>query len=166
MPLSILYLASGILFSPVLAVLVSTAGLAVAITIPYWLGRFSGKHIADEIFEKYPKAGQIAAFQTENTFFACFITRIVGFLPGDIVSLYFGACKTPYSIYLLAGVLGSLLSIVTTTLLGGKLNDPFSTEVLVVLLCRILVSLGSVVVNRILSKRKHMISDHDEAIAG
>lgn len=108
MPLSILYLASGILFSPTLAVLVSTAGLAVAITIPYWLGRFSGKHIADEIFEKYPKAGQIAAFQTENTFFACFITRIVGFLPGDIVSLYFGACKTPYSIYLLAGVLGSL----------------------------------------------------------
>ena len=76
-PLSILYLASGILFSPVLAVLVSTAGLAVAITVPYWLRRYV-----------------------------------------------------------------------------GKLNDPFSTEFLVILLCRILVSLGSIVVNRILSKKK------------
>ncbi len=34
-PLSILYLASGILFQPWVAVLISTAGLAITITIPY-----------------------------------------------------------------------------------------------------------------------------------
>ena len=33
-PLSILYLASGILFHPVIAVLISTAGLAITSTIP------------------------------------------------------------------------------------------------------------------------------------
>ena len=44
-PLSILYLASGILFQPVIAVLISTAGLAITITIPYWIGRYSGKQI-------------------------------------------------------------------------------------------------------------------------
>ena len=35
LPLSILYLASGILFSPVAAVFISTVGLSVSITIPY-----------------------------------------------------------------------------------------------------------------------------------
>lgn len=155
LPLSILYLTSGILFSPVAAVLVSTCGLAVSITIPYWFGRCSGNEITRDICRKYPKAGQLSQYQEENTFFACFITRIVGFLPGDIVSLYFGACGTNYFIYLAAGVSGSLLSIVTTTLLGEKLNNPFSVEFVMVLICRILVSVGSIGLNHYYKTKKN-----------
>ena len=153
-PLSILYLASGILFQPVIAVLISTAGLAITITIPYWIGRCSGKQIVQEICQKYPKAGMVAKYQETNTFFACFITRIVGFLPGDIVSIYFGACGTAYGIYLAAGITGSLLSIITTTLLVEKISDPFSVEFMIVLLCRILVSGGAIAINYWLNKKK------------
>lgn len=153
-PLSVLYLASGIMFSPIPAVLVSSIGLAAAISIPYWIGRYSGDGVVKEISEKYPKVGQVEEYQRQNSFFACFITRIVGILPGDIVSIYFGACETPYPVYLAAGLCGSMLSIVTTTLLGEKLNNPFSAEFLVVLLCRILVSVGSVAVNYKLNMRK------------
>ena len=153
-PLSILYLASGIIFQPVIAVLISTVGLAITITIPYWIGKYSGKQIVQEICQKYPKAGMIAQYQRTNTFFACFITRIVGFLPGDIVSIYFGACDTAYLIYLAAGVSGSLLSIITTTWLGEKISDPFSVEFMIVLLCRILVSVGAVVINYQLNQKK------------
>ena len=153
-PLSILYLASGIIFQPVIAVLISTVGLAITITIPYWIGKYSGKQIVQEICQKYPKAGMIAQYQRTNTFFACFITRIVGFLPGDIVSIYFGACDTVYLIYLAAGVSGSLLSIITTTLLGEKISTPFSVEFMIVLLCRILVSVGAVVINYQLNQKK------------
>ena len=78
----------------------------------------------------------------------------MGFLPGDIVSIYFGACDTAYLIYLAAGVLGSSLSIITTTLLGEKISDPFSVEFMVVLLCRILVSVGAVVINYRLNQKK------------
>ena len=153
-PLSILYLASGIIFQPVIAVLISTVGLAITITIPYWIGKYSGKQIVQEICQKYPKAGMVAKYQETNTFFACFITRIVGFLPGDIVSIYFGACDTAYLIYLAAGVSGSLLSIITTTLLGEKISTPFSVEFMIVLLCRILVSVGAVVINYQLNQKK------------
>ena len=153
-PLSLLYLASGILFTPIIAVLLSTAGLAVTITIPYWIGRYSGKQAVQEICRKYPKAGTLAKYQETNAFFACFITRIVGFLPGDIVSLYFGACDTKYGRYLVAGITGSLLSIITTTLLGEKISDPFSLEFMIVLLCRILVSAGAVAVKYRLSQKK------------
>ena len=146
-PLSILYFASGILFRPVAAALISTAGLAITITIPYWIGKYSGKQAVQEICQKYPKAEMVARYQETNTFFACFITRIVGFLPCDIVSIYFGACDTVYPIYLAAGVSGSLLSIITTTLLGEKISDPFSVEFIIVLLCRILVSAGAVAIN-------------------
>ena len=151
LPLSILYLASGILFSPVAAVFIRTVGLSVSITIPYCLGKCSGKQITEEIFQKYPKAKKLSEYQKQNTFFTCFITRIVGFLPGDIVSLYFGACDVNYLIYLVAGISGSLLSIVTTTLLGEKLNNPFSIEFVLVAFCRLLVSIVSIMLKILFS---------------
>ena len=125
-----------------------------ALTIPYLIGYFSGKKVVQRIQEKYPKTQKIMEYQRENTFFACFITRIVGVLPGDIVSLYFGACNTRYDIYLIAGIAGSLLSIVTTTILGEKISHPFSIGFFVVLLCRVLVSAGSIFINYTLNKRK------------
>ena len=45
LPLSALYLASGILFSPFMALFVSTCGLAITLTIPYLIGYFSGKKV-------------------------------------------------------------------------------------------------------------------------
>lgn len=153
-PLSILYLTSGILFRPWAAVLISTTGLAITITIPYWIGRYSGKQTVQEICRKYPKAEQIATYQETNAFFACFITRIVGFLPCDIMSLYFGACDTDYTVYLAAGVSGSLLSVITTTLLGAEISNPLSLPFITVLLCRIGVSAGAIVINRQLNQRR------------
>ncbi len=154
LPLSVLYLTCGMIFSPFCALIVSTTGLAVTITIPYIIGKYIGKDTVKSICEKYPKAAQVAVYQQKNNFFACFITRIVGFLPGDIVSLYFGACDAPYAEYLAAGIAGSMLSIVTTTLLGEKINNPFSVEFLIILLCRIAVSVGAIVVNYVMNHRK------------
>ena len=154
LPLSVLYFACGMMFSPFSALLVSTAGLAVTITIPYLIGQYAGKQTVKCICEKYPKAAQVAVYQQKNNFFACFITRIVGFLPGDIVSLYFGACDAPYAEYLAAGIAGSMFSIVTTTLLGEKINNPFSVEFLIILLCRVAVSAVAVVINHVINYKK------------
>ena len=53
-PLSILYLSSGVLFTPFIAVMVSMVGLATTITIPYWIGRYSGEDIIQYIGTRYP----------------------------------------------------------------------------------------------------------------
>ena len=74
LPLSVLYFACGMMFSPFSALLVSTAGLAVTITIPYLIGKYAGKQTVKSICEKYPKAAQVAVYQHKNNFFACFIT--------------------------------------------------------------------------------------------
>lgn len=86
-------------------------------------------------------------------FFACFITRIIGFLPGDIVSIYFGACNTNFPVYLLGGISGCLLSIITTTILGEKLNNPFTKEFLIVLIIRIFVVIVAFVLNNKLKNK-------------
>ncbi len=147
-PIALLYLASGILFSPGVALLVSATGLMISHMVPYLIGRFSGADMLHMICSKYEKAKKLAEYQNKNQFFVCFITRIVGVLPQDIVSLYLGACKIPFGVYLPAGAAGALLSIVTTTLLGNKLDDPFSVEFIVVLICRILVSAFAILAKR------------------
>lgn len=81
----------------------------------------------------------------------------MGSCPGDIVSLYFGACDVNYLIYLVAGISGSLLSIVTTTLLGEKLNNPFSIEFVLVAFCRLLVSIGSIMLKILFTKKQKNI---------
>ena len=48
-----------------------------------------------------------------------------------------------------------MLSIATTTLLGEKISDPFSIEFIIVLLCRIIVSIGAVAINYKLNKKKN-----------
>ena len=51
LPLSVLYLTCGMMFSPFSALLVSTAGLAVTITIPYLIGKYAGKQTVKSICE-------------------------------------------------------------------------------------------------------------------
>jgi len=153
-PLSILYLASGIIFPATTAIFVSIIGLAITITIPYWIGKYSGNTIIQELCQKYPRVKQLSEYQEKNLFFACFITRIIGILPGDIVSMYFGACNVTYPIYLTAGIAGSMLNIIATTLLGEKINDPFSREFIMVLLFRIMISVSALVINYTLNHRK------------
>ena len=58
-PLSMLYFTNGILFQSLTAVLISTIGLAITITIPYLIGKCSGKEVIQKICKKYPKAEHI-----------------------------------------------------------------------------------------------------------
>ena len=153
-PLAILYLASGIIFPTWIAILINILGLAITFTIPYWIGRHFGDEAIEEIYTRFPKVKEVTKYQNSNAFFACFITRIVGFLPGDIVSIYFGACNTNFSVYLIGGISGCLLSIITTTIIGEKLNNPFTKEFLVVLLIRIIVIIGAILLNKKIKSTK------------
>lgn len=153
-PLDVLYVADGILFSPVSAVLVSIAGVFVAVTVPYIIGKVCGENIMNEIYEKYPKAKKIAVYQNENPFFASFITRVVGVLPLDIVSAYFGAHRLNYGIFAFGSVSGLLLNLVITTLLGNRLSNPSSAEFMMVIALKIVVSTGSIYLKHLYDKKK------------
>ena len=78
-PLSILYLRSGILFTPFIAVMVSMVGLTTTITIPYWIGRYSGEDIIQYIGTRYPKVQQLTGYQNENAFLYALLPELLDF---------------------------------------------------------------------------------------
>lgn len=77
-PLPSHYLASGMLYSPLKALAISYMGLTITLSIPYFLGRWTGGEGIDYILHRYPKMEKVIAMQKKNEFFSNFIVRIIG----------------------------------------------------------------------------------------
>ncbi|MGM9614768.1 MAG: TVP38/TMEM64 family protein [Oscillospiraceae bacterium] len=125
-PIIVLEIAVGHLFPAGIAWLVNLAGVVISLTIPYWIGRLAGISAIKKMTERYPKFEEIITRQQSNSFFLSFFLRLVGGLPGDVVTMYLGATKIPYYQNLIGGVLGVLPRMTLATVLGSSIQDPGS----------------------------------------
>ena len=125
-PIAVLQIATGHLFQTPVALLINFLGRAVTLSIPYWVGRFSGSSLINNLQEKYPKIKELCDKQGRNPIFISFLLRTFCFLPGDAVSLYLGATRIPYPYYITGGVLGTTLGVVLATILGSSITEPDS----------------------------------------
>lgn len=125
-PIAALQIAVGHLFRVPVALLVNFLGRAISLSILYWIGRFSGAELLERLQIKYPKLNELCSRQGRNPIFISFLLRTLCFLPGDAVSLYLGALKIPFPCYLTGGVLGTILGVVLSTILGSSITEPDS----------------------------------------
>lgn len=125
-PIAVLQIATGHLFQTPVALFINFLGKAITLSIPYWVGRFSGSDMINSLQGKYPKIKKILDKQGQNPVFISFLLRTFCFLPGDAVSLYLGATRIPFPYYLAGGVLGSSLGVVLATILGSSITEPTS----------------------------------------
>ena len=147
----ILYTADGILFSLPSAILLNILGTAVMISLPYVIGRKSGKKAADSILIRFPKASWIRDFQKKNDFALVLIARLIGFLPCDMISLYCGACGIPYGKYLTAGMIGMLPLIIMLPILGNSASHIRSPQFIISAAVSLLCALGSFIAGAVIT---------------
>ena len=139
----IIYAICGRLFPLPLALAVSAVGTVVMVTIPFFLGRQLGANGAKKLAEKYPRLAKIHEFCMENDFFFMFFVRIIGVLPSDPVSLYFGAVGANYKRYLAATLLGMTPVIGAFTVMGNSADDVTSPA----FLASVFVAAGAAVIS-------------------
>ena len=125
-PIIVLQVAAGHLFAPAAALALNVLGLAVDLTVPFWIGRFSGSGLTARLLARYPRLDGLLESQEGHYLFLSFFLRVIYLLPGDIVSMYFGSVRGPYLTYLLGGLLGGLPSLLAATLLGASVSQPGS----------------------------------------
>lgn len=125
-PIIVLNVLGGFLFDPLPALLINSVGVAVELTIPYWIGRVSGAKFADRLCKRYPRVDALAGQTAGKPFFSSFFLRLISCLPGDAVSLYFGAIRMPFDSYLWSSFLGTIPGVIPATLLGMSIADPSS----------------------------------------
>lgn len=105
-PSTILTLAGGFVFGPVLGVLYTIIASNISSTIAYFVGRFFGKGLlqddgSDGWIQRYARR------MRENSFETVMIMRFI-FLPYDAVSYLAGFLKIHYWAFILATALGSI----------------------------------------------------------
>ena len=122
-PIIVLQVAAGHLFAPAAALAINILGLAIDLSIPYGIGRFSGSGLTARLLARYPKMDSLMKSQEGHYLFLSFFLRVIYLLPGDVVSMYFGSIKAPYSTTLLGGLLGGLPSLLAATLLGASVSQ-------------------------------------------
>lgn len=156
-PIVVLNVAGGFLFSPFIALTVNSLGIIVELAVPYYIGKLSDSNFSKRLSEKYPKIREILERQHGSPLFICFFLRVIACLPGDAVSMYLGAKKTPFKSYMLGSFLGTMPSAVTATLFGTGITEPLSPMFWISIALTVCISLVSIVFYRIRIKRKRNV---------
>lgn len=154
-PIDVLSVAGGVMFSWFWGSLINLLGVFVSITVSYFIGRFSGAQMSEQLIKKYPKLAKFREMRKNNDFFFSFIIRALGIFPCDIVGMYMGSVKIDYKTYITGGMLGFAPSIILVTLLGTHLEN-FNSPILYIVLGFNLVFSGvCLIIHRIMRKRKN-----------
>ena len=103
----VLYASSGIMFPLPFAILLNTAGVAIMVSTPFFIGRSLGPPIVSRLREKHAKLQILEHLHLNNDVVASFLVRMLG-LPLIPVSLYLGAKELHYGKYLFGSILGLL----------------------------------------------------------
>ena len=153
-PVYLLFAVSGQLFPLPVALAVNFVGVAVTMTVPYLLGRASELSFTDRLLEKYPKLREVRRMRESSGFFLSFLSRAIGFLPCDALSLYFGSTRLRYSVYITGALLGFLPDLICATILGQQIERFDSPGFWITLAINILACVSSVFLYRWYKHRK------------
>lgn len=158
----LLYTASGILLPFIPAIAVNLLGTAIMVSLPYCIGRYSGSDTAEKLLRKYPKLGSIKQLRARSDFAFAFLIRLNRILPADPLSLYMGAVRSRYLPYLTGSLLSMLPSVLSYQLAGTAISDRSSAAFLIALGAEGILTICSVVLLRIYSKKTPPVPRNDE----
>lgn len=122
----LLYALCGVLFTLPVAIAVNIVGSWLMITIPYYFGKKKGVKVFQRLVKRFPKLETLQRFPYKNGVWSCFLLRLIGKLPGDLVSVYLGASGIGYVAYLVGSMFGLLPSLIAFSVMGGNIQNPTS----------------------------------------
>lgn len=142
----LLYAVGGVLFPFPAALLVNLFGSAFMVSLPFLIGRKAGNGTLERLIERTPKLKILKEIPNQNEGFAAFFTRIIGILPSDPVSMYFGASGMRYIPFLIGSLVGLLPMVVSFTIMGMSVQDVASPAFII----SVCVELGFILLSAVL----------------
>ena len=105
------------------ALIVNIIGMVLSLSIPFFLGKFTGAGMIDTLKSKFKPVKKIDDFMGTNEVIMTAIVKFSGVMPGDISSLLFGAMGISYKSYMVGAFLGNIPLILVYTLFGTLLKS-------------------------------------------
>ncbi|MGH7859252.1 MAG: VTT domain-containing protein, partial [Candidatus Binatia bacterium] len=120
-PVTVLILATVLLFGPVLGFLYSMLGSVLSAAVTYWLGRLLGGCMVNSLGGS--RLSRVAGRLARGGFAPVAAVRAVPVAPFTLVNLVAGAAHIPFRSYLLGTVVGMAPGMVALTLFGVQLSE-------------------------------------------
>ena len=153
-PASLVYVSVGMAFSTPLAVLLNSLGIAVEVTVSYFLGRFLGGEKVDKMLRDKKGYAQLEKLRHKRRFAFVFLLRFSSF-PIDFGSLFFGASGFAFPSYFLMSLLGILPRVIVLTVLGYGIYELIPMQyIITAVLCALPVAAVVLVILAVRKKKK------------
>jgi len=144
-PASLLTVAAGFVFGPVLGLFFTVLGSNISASVAYLAGRYFGRGFQDSNRTSNTLQGYAERLQ-KNSFESVLILRLI-FVPFDAVNYAAGLLHVRYRPFVLATVLGSLPGTTSFVLFGASIQGSFTNGTpdlnLWILLASALIAAGS-----------------------
>ena len=135
LPQPLVYLITGLLFSPLVAFLVTVGGLSLEFTLDYFLGRRFGSRLLlpllDRLRGRSRTLDRVLQSDTLNNFGTIALLRLMPGLATDPVSFIAGANKVRFRPFFIASMVGGAPQAIAVTLMGSAVQDPLSPQFLI-----------------------------------
>lgn len=105
------------------ALIVNIISVFLSLSIPYFLGRFTGAGMVDTLKGKFKAIKKIDEFAGANETEMTFAIKLSGIMPGDLSSLLFGAMGISFKNYTIGANLGNLPLVIVYTFFGIALKS-------------------------------------------
>ncbi|MBQ8574978.1 MAG: VTT domain-containing protein [Clostridia bacterium] len=140
-----------------IALVINIISVFLSLSIPYFLGKFTGASMVDTLKKKFKAIQKLDDFAGANEMEMTFAVKLSGVLPGDLSSLVFGAMGISYKNYMIGANLGMLPLVIAYTLFGYALKSvgekPWVVAIPVVVII-VFILIAGIITKKLIAKTK------------
>lgn len=140
-----------------LALIINIVSVFLSLSIPYFLGKFTGSGMVDTLKSKFKAIKKLDDFAGANEIEMTFAVKLSGVLPGDLSSLLFGAMGISYKNYMIGSNLGTLPLVIVYSFFGTALRSvderPWIAAIPVIVII-VFVLIASLITKKLIAKTK------------
>lgn len=125
-PFSVLFIGTGLVFSPLIAVVINAIGFGLMVSIKFLWGRRFGGGGLHRFLLKYDNLSRFMDFHGKGNKWMLVILRFVPVASAGTVSRAYGATDMRYTPFVLLSVLGFLPKLITWSIIGCNVYNPFT----------------------------------------
>ena len=154
-PASLIYISVGMAFDPKRAVIVNLLGIALEVTVTYFLGKFLGKDAVENKIRNTKAGDKFFTMLDKNRNAAIFLMRFIPAFPIDFSSLFMGAFDFKFFPYLIFSVLGIAPRVIAFTVIGEGIYELIPMKYIVLaVICAVPVVTAVLLIKKFVVKKK------------
>lgn len=126
-PAALVNIGVGVAFTPLIGLLVNTAGVVVELTTSYYMGYFLGGEFVERQLDKMKRGREYLEDDSRDSGVVMFFLRIIPVFSVNAISMFYGSSHYNYWKYLGISMAGMMPRVIVLSLFGNAIYEYLPT---------------------------------------